>query len=364
MDLFVRLVRFFANPLIWIALLLVAALIFGYRRCKSRALEMMQYSRTVDTDGIFVGETLTLTETVRNTSWFPLFSVKMIFYVPAGLTVDEKECREYTQLVSAFFLPPRATVTRKHTVRADKRGHYSSQNATTSYRDCEYAFEQPLSFYAYPQSITRGKCYDPDVFRAGNAISNRKYVEDPFFLSNIRAYQLGDPMRAINFKASARSFSGGVRQLMCNSYDSSRTHDTMIFLDLNSYAEATVDARVQLENSLRIAVFLLCEAIKYGGRVGFAANCDAGASKFIHIPCGVGEMHVRRILETLAELDLYARRDFSMSALLTQFAFSLPVGTDMYLIAPMADSKTADILHALAYHGRSAQLISPAGGAA
>ena len=363
MGIFVSLVRFFANPPVFLAILFGVALFFAYRRCKERALSMMQYSRAVDSDGLFVGETLTLTETVRNTSWFPLFSVKMIFYVPAGLTVDERECREYTQLVSVFFLPPRATVTRKHTVRADKRGHYVSQNASTTYRDCEYTFEQPLSFYAYPQSIRHGNCYDPEVFRAGNAISNRRYIEDPFFLSNIRAYRLGDPMRAINFKASARSFSGGTRRLMCNSYDSSRTHDTMIFLDLNSYAESTLDAREQLENSLRIAVFLLCEAIRYGGRVGFAANCNAGASKFIHIPCGVGESHVRRILETLAELDLYARRDFSMSALLAQFAFSLPVGTDLYLIASFADGKTVDILHALEYHGRSARLISPAGGA-
>ena len=171
-------------------------------------------------------------------------------------------------------------------------------------------------------------------------------------------------MRSINFKASARSFSGGARRLMCNSYDSSRTHDTMIFLDLNSYPEAPFDARTQLENSLHIAVFLLCEAIRYGGRVGFSANCESGASRYIHIPCGIGESHVRHILETLAELDLYARRDCSMSSLLSQFAFSLPVGTDLYLISPFADSKTADILRVLEHHGRSAQLISPTGGAA
>ncbi len=364
MKFLLQLANFLANPLWVIALLLGIALVLGYRRCKSRALETMQYSRSVDTDGIFAGETLTMTETVRNPSWFPLFSVKMEFYVPAGLTVDDRECREHTHLTSVFFLPPHATVTRKHTIRADKRGHFCSQSAFTSYRDCEYTFEQPLAFYAYPTGIKGGDCYDPDVFRAGNAISGRKYVEDPFFLANIRAYQLGDPMRAINFKASARSFSGGMRRLMCNSYDSSRTHDTMIFLDLNSYAEAPLDARDQLENSLHIAVFLLCEAIKYGGRVGFAANCESGASRYIHIPCGVGELHVRHILETLAELDLYARRDCSMSGLLAQFAFSLPVGTDLYLISPFADSKTVDILHALEYHGRSAQLISPAGGAA
>ena len=364
MNIVSFLIGILSDPIYYIIILLVVASVITYRRLKERALGKMQYSRAVDTDGIFVGETLTMTEIVRNPSWFPLFSVKMEFYLPAGLTVDDKECREYSKLTSVFFLPPHATVTRKHTLRADKRGHYTSQTASTFYRDCEYSFEQPLSFYAYPSSIASGDCYDPDVFRAGNAISNRKYVEDPFFLSNIRAYRLGDPMRSINFKASARSFSGGMRRLMCNSYDSSRTHDTMIFLDLNSYAEAPTDAREQLENSLHIAVFLLCEAIKYGGRVGFATNCESGASRYIHIPCGVGESHVRLILETLAELDLYARRDCSMSSLLSQFAFSLPVGTDLYLIAPYADSKTTDILHVLEYHGRSAQLISPTGGAA
>ncbi len=93
------LIGILSNPLYYLIILVTVALVISYRRLKERALGRMQYSRTVDTDGIFAGETLTLTETVRNPSWFPLFSVKIEFYVPAGLTVDGKAGQETLKLL-------------------------------------------------------------------------------------------------------------------------------------------------------------------------------------------------------------------------------------------------------------------------
>lgn len=350
--------------LLGLGIFIVAALavlgIIGYRRLKSRALEKMIYQRSISVDGVFVGETLELTETVSNPTWFPLFNLRIGFFVPGGITVDGLRCNEHTKLASVFNLPPFSTVTRKHTISPDKRNRYEFHNAGLRYRKFDYIFKSVITFHAYPDYFDLNNDCFPDIYRGGNAVSNRKYIEDPFFVSGIREYRAGDPMRAINFKSSARSFSGGRRVLMSNDYDSSRTFDTMIFLDLNSYSEAYVTAEELSEAGLKCACFLFCEAVKNDGRVGFAANRSSGTSNYVYIPCQSGELHTKSVLKEFAELNVFAKRSFSMAALIGKLAPELPDGADIYLVTPYVDDKTAHVLSLLERSGRNVQVIRAA----
>ena len=369
MNFFIRLANIVGkvtrSPQFWIALLVLAAgaiLIALYRQAKLRALDKVIYSRHFSTDGIFVGETLELIETIRNPGWFPLFRVRVEFFMPGGLTVDGIECKKHTKVTSIFHIPPYATVQKAHTVRADKREHYHMQTSFIRYRKTEYTFPSPINFYAYPNQYDADASFAPDVYRSGDAIASRKYIEDPFFLSGIRAYRPGDPMRAINFKASARGFSGGMRQLMSNDYDSSRNYNSMIVLDLTSYSEAPMDADTQIEIGLRYACYLFCEALRNGGNVGFAANCAVDSSRYIHIPCSSGTMHTKLILEQFAEISSNAKRDYSVNVILQTIVPDLPRGTDVYIITPFVDDKMAGLLHALRRTGRTVEVILLSGG--
>ena len=224
--------------------------------------------------------------------------------MPGGLTVDGIECKKHTKVTSIFQIPPYATTKKVHTVRADKREHFRLFTSFVRYRDTEYTFDSPIDFYAYPNQYDADASFAPDIYHSGDSIAARKYIEDPFFLSGIRAYRPGDPMRSINFKASARGFSGGMRQLMSNDYDSSRNYDTMILLDLTSYSEALMDADAQIEIGLRYACYLFCEALRNGGNVGFATNCAVEDTRYIHIPCSSGTVHTKLILEQFAEISI------------------------------------------------------------
>ncbi|MBQ3230098.1 MAG: DUF58 domain-containing protein [Clostridia bacterium] len=331
--------------------------IIGYRRLKTNALYNISYERAFSTDGIFAGERIDLTETISNPGWFPLFAVKIDFYVPAGLTVNDRKITEYTRLSSIFNIPPYSTVKRTFSVRADKRGKFSVCNATTKYRDTVFDFETDATFYAYPDYFDSSADNLPDIYQTGTEIARVKFIEDPFFISGIRDYRSGDPMRAINFKASVRSFSGGVRRLLCNNYDSSRTYDSMIFLDLNSYAQAAVDPLEQLETGLRLSCFIFREAVKNGGCIGFCTNRSSSSSKYVHIPCGSGEEHVKRMLREFAVIDHYGKRDYSMNAILQSIAFELPKNVDIYMITSFIDERTADLLFSLKRMGRNVQVI-------
>ena len=340
---------------------LILLSVIGYRRIKARALDKIQYSRYVSSDGVFVGDTLEFTETTVNPSWVPIFSLKMEFYVPSGITVDGLECKEYTKLTSIFNLPPYSTVTKKHTVRVDKRGKFHFHDASFSYRNNSYTYELPIDFFGYPDISRAGRELPADILTQGNSVSSSKYIEDPFFLSGIREYRAGDPLRSINFKASVRSFSGGLRRLMCNNYDSSRSYDIIAFLDLNRYNEAVIHSDEQLELGLKYACYLFCEAIENGGRFGFAVNSASGSQQFAFIPCESGELHIKRILEQFAVLDVFSKRDYSMAALMRNNIEHLTRGTDIYLITPYIDENTSEMLFDLERSGRNVQVISVGG---
>ena len=369
MEFFIRLAGFVGrmvrSPAFWIALLAGIAcwiLLTLYRRAKLRALDKITYSRHFSTDGIFVGETLELIETIRNPGWFPLFRVRVEFFMPAGLTVDEIECKKHTKVTSIFYIPPYATVQKVHTVRADKREHFRMFTSYVRYRKTEYTFESPIDFYAYPNQYDGDASFAPDIYHAGETVASRKYIEDPFFLSGIRAYRPGDPMRSINFKASARGFSGGIRQLMSNDYDSSRNYNSMILLDLSSYSDALMNAEEHIEIGLRYACYLFCEALKNGGNVGFVTNCAVGDNRYIHVPCGSGTTHTKKILEQFAEISINAKHDYSVNVILQTIAPELPRGTDIYLITPFVDDKMAGLLHILRRMGRNVEVILLTGG--
>lgn len=351
----------------WIALgvlLLLILCVFWYRKMKLRALSCLEYSRSFSTDGVFVGDTLEFTEYLHNATAFPLLFANLDFFVPAGLTVDDVACKEYVKLTSVFHIPPYATLCKKHTVRADRRAHFLLESAAILYRNNEFTFACPIDFYAYPVPADASALVEEPLFRTGERIAGKKTVDDPFFISGIRPYQMGDPMRHINFRASVRAFSGGMRQLMCNSYDSSRNFDIMIILDMNEGGEdeSRLSLEEKLESGLNCACYLFSESVRNGGNVGFAANLSANADRFVFIPCGSGEEHRKRILECFASLTTLGRRDYSVDALIKLCEPRIPREADVCLITSAVDAKLSATLGALESTGRCVSTITHAGG--
>ena len=336
---------------------LISLIVISYRKMKLSALGMLEYSRSFSTDGAFSGESFTLTEIVRNPTIFPLFFVEMDFFVPSGLTVDGVRCSEYTKSTSIFHIPPYSTVQKIHTVTSQKRDHYILHNAAVTYRKNEFVFDVPIDVYVYPDRSFSVDMSE-EVRLAGEAVAKRKYIEDPFFFEGVRRYNRGDSMRQINFKASVRSFSGGVRQLMSNCFDTSRSFDIMIYLDLTDYSNADDFEHYSktLENSLRCACYLFSQAEMNGGRVGFAANCASETGRFINIPCGTGNGHAKAILECFSSITPYARRDYSIHALLSD-ALELPDSIDIYYVTSFVNDKNAELIRRLERMGRCVRVV-------
>ena len=336
----------------------VLIIVWSYRSLKLWAIGKLQYERLFSTDGVFVGETLALSEFVKNSVWFPLFSVQVEFFVPAGVTIDGLKCTEYTKVTSVFSIPPFSSVSKKHTVIADQRDHYRLNTASIVYRKNEFLFSDAVDFYAYPDVYDMKLLIASELYDSGNSLANKNQIEDPFFFSGIRPYQKGDPMRLINFKASVRSLNGGMRQLVCNQYDSSKNYDSMVFLNLSACSETALRDQETLELGLRYSCFLFCEALKHGGNYGFATNCARGSSQYISIPCGSGELHTKQILEAFSEITWYARRDYSMNAIFQTVLPTLSSDTDIFVITTVVDDELAKSIRQAERMGYLVNIIS------
>lgn len=354
--------RLLTSRIFWIFAASIGSLILvvaWYRRAKLNALAYLEYTREFSSDGVFAKDFFTFTETVHNPTLLPLLSVKMEFFMPAGFTVDEVECRKYTKIASIFFIPPHASVKKSHSVRADLRGFYKFETATVLYRKNEFVFSAPYELHVYPSLSELNTEVLPDLFCIGESISKRKYVEDPFFLSGIRPYHAGDPQRYINYKASVRSFSGGSRQLMSNSYDNSRNYDSMLLLDLYTFCgdDSAEKQRNLLELQLSAACYLVSSIIKQGGNVGFAHNASNGSEAYAHISFGTGVEHAKKILESLARINYFDRKGYSLDYMIDRVINDAPVGIDIYILTPYVDEHTAASVRRLEGMGRNVCVI-------
>jgi len=339
--------------------------VWAYIALKTKYIGRLQYSREFSSDGAFARERFELIETVTNDTLVPLFFVRYEFFVPEGLTVDGEYCASYAKRTSRFHLLPRSTVRKVHTVYSDKRGLYTLQNANVTYRKVYYELESETHIYVYPDCA--GLYYDmgTDIYRAGDMISRRRIPEDPFCFAGIRQYRAGDPIRSINFKASAHAFVNGMRALMSNEYESSRNYDTMIFMDAASYSEAELspeESKEVFEGSLNASTYLFCETVKNGGRIGFAANCPTKDSNYTFVPCGSGMLHNKEILERFAEISYYSQRNYSFEALIKNGLPQSPRGVDFYFITTYVNSSLAETLSRFRSLGYSIYVIDMARG--
>lgn len=364
-DLVFRIIFSYITAILLLAAIVVFLLWRLYLRLRSRALEQVEYERFFSADGVFCGTELCMTEVLRNPTWFPLFFVEVSFFAPDGLCFDGVERQGYQRLRSVFQLMPHSGAVREHSVRALRRDRYRMEAAQIVWRDNAYEFDVPLQLSVYPAQFEAPLDILPDSHRLGDRLAANRFIEDPYFTSGIREYRRGDPMRNIDFKASARTMSRGRRQLMSRDCDSSRNFDAMVLLDLTPYPEVCstlAHNRALTENGLRLACYLLRETVRNGGRFGLAANIESLQYSvnrpFILIPCDTGMPHMKHVLETFAAIPIYrTARDYSFSALIRDFRNMIPRDMDVYLLTAGAEGGHGPLIREMERAGNTVTIV-------
>ena len=158
------------------------------------------------------GKTGTITETFINDKklMIPIVNVKFeldknIEYIDkSNVSVSDRQYRS-----DSMTLKPRKSYKRQVKVKFNKRGVYKMGDAVVSTRDlfCNYNYAEkyPSSseIYVYPSYSRYTDLFAPFSRMVGEAIKNKFIYEDPFEFKGIRDYTGAEPMKKINWSASA-----------------------------------------------------------------------------------------------------------------------------------------------------------------
>lgn len=214
----------------------------------------------------YEGDTSYLKEEIVNDKRMPLPAVEVRLAMSRNL-LFQGDARENTNVTDLsykrdiFSLFLRQKVIRTLPFVCKKRGFYQIRQAEVVGSDFFFNREyyltvpQQTQMYVYPAQIDVRRIELICQAVSGMILVQNRLYSDPFEFAGIREYRPTDPMRQINWKASARSDS-----LMVNQYDSTTNIQTTLILDVEDSGILKYDALV--EESIRITASLAARMIR------------------------------------------------------------------------------------------------------
>ncbi len=168
--------------------------------------------------------------------------------------------------------------------------------------------------------------------------------------TDIREYSPGDDMRFINWKATARR-----NKLMVNEYESERTGDTVILLDVRRFLKGAEEYEDLLNASVRAAATLATYLSRTRSRVGFVVL--GNTVDWIYPTYGKRAMYL--ILDRLLHLrsEKISRLTFDYGKFIVSRFF--PPNSFVILISPLLSWDIDDSIVELLAKGYDVLVISP-----
>ena len=259
------------------------------------------------------GEMFTIKEVIENNKRLPLPTLVIKFMMDRNLQCTDKNQTSRTDKqyrTDTMCIMSHERITKMIEGVGTKRGYYSIDEihyVTTDllYRHV-YTKSEPNKalLYVYP---ARSKCVKlPEIISHmnGEFFEERMLWEDSMDFRGVRDYSPTDPMRKINWKASAKT-----GELKVNQYHDSTNRRLTIFLKVSQ--KGILRYYDLIEESIRICRNFIEEFVSKGISVRIISNgVDMKTKQEIYIREGAGANHVEACLKQLSRMDIYsATRD-------------------------------------------------------
>ena len=225
---------------------------------------------------VYAGQETKFYEVIENRKAVPVPVMEVRFRTKRELdfsNTDNTVVSDHIYKRDIFAILGRQKITREIPVKCTKRGRYMISDAEISTHTLLYemryskGIETDAEIYVYPKMTDVSEVAMVCEQLLGTLQCAKRLYEDPFAFRTIRSYTTDDPMKSINWKASAKTGS-----LMVNTYDSVQSQKAMIFLDVE---DAGIIKREELlEESIAMAASLVRKLLRQNIEVGFAYNGD------------------------------------------------------------------------------------------
>lgn len=217
-------------------------------------------------DCAFCGEDVNLIETIVNNKYLPLPVLEVGFDMNRALAFhddDNSTVSDMTYRRDIFTAFAKQRITRTLPLHARGRGYYRILSTTVTSHDLLMTEKlvtrssQSTELYVFPARLSVSQINIPYSKIMGTLVSRRRVFDDPFEFAGIRDYRRTDPMRHINWKASARNSS-----LLVNLHESTLSQKVVLLLDSEGIGSSVVDTLNEVSFSI---VAALCERMLADG---------------------------------------------------------------------------------------------------
>lgn len=276
------------------ALTLFVLILTGFSHLWARsAFSHLAVDFCLDKNRVFAGETVTVTVTVRNNKFLPV-------WVRVGMQFDEPlSVHDHSPGRAAFFFWFEES-SFQWKIQAKKRGYFNLGQSTVTVSD-------PLGFFP------RQRCADsridlivfPSLFpvRSVNATERhffgspgaRSPVHDPVYILGTRQYQKSTPAKMIHWNASARL--GSLQEKIC---EPSVQGKLLVMVDVDGFKDR--EAGDDFEGMLATAASLVNHFERKDHAVGFLTNGAVIGLDSGFVPLGRSRDTVSKILEMIARM--------------------------------------------------------------
>jgi uncharacterized protein (DUF58 family) len=330
------------------------------------ALARLEYERVAPEDHAFTGETFRVELRLTNRKPLPLPWVEVRDDVPEQLVraEDATTFRPMGQY-RALGLDWRTSVAggqrvrRTIELRAPARGLYPLGPAVLRSGDPfglfteERVVERPTPVVVYPRTYDLPELRLPARRPYGERAGAARLFEDPLRIAGVRDYRPGDPLRRIDWKATARRGA-----LQSRVYEPAATRHLLICLNTQTVVPAWAGYIPELlERSVSVAASLARDAYDRRDSAGLIATCSfPEADRAIRIAPGGRPEQFVRILEALAVINPFVLEP--LAEMLDREEHRLNVGTTMAVVSAVMTDDLGARLDRLQARGHAVVLLA------
>ena len=309
----------------------------------------------------FEGDSLFLQEDLSNNKFLPLPWIFVKFNVSRNLVFESEQHKNTSDAhyqSDLFSIMMYQSIRRKMFFICSKRGYYRLRNITVACSNLLYSRRFDKHIENFTELTVFPKLLDGHddinlIYKNLDAtiLSNSLINPDPFEFRGIREYQPTDPMRDINFKATAVA-----QQLMVNIHapTSSKRLEIVLNLEYNRpYPEFEL-----YEQAIRLAATITERYISQGVKIGLHTNGgDVVSIGNVIVAPGEGASHMYKIFAALARIGLVFKAGH-----ISSYLNSLQDGGEnpVYLvISPYCQQDFLDAIEGMRQRGLSVFVIVP-----
>ncbi|MDG5789563.1 DUF58 domain-containing protein [Evansella sp. AB-P1] len=353
----------------WLIFLTVVIIFLQRVLYEKRALKHIYYNRYFNKDAIFEGEELKMIEEIVNRKLLPVpwlrleskFSEHLQFQTKSTLDIAHDQFHR-----SLFSLLPFQKIKRHYYLKGEKRGHYWQKHVSMTSGDPfglvnkKETINISAEVFVYPKLLSLDEIPLPSRSWQGDITVRRWIMEDPFIIAGVREYSYGDPMKTINWKATART-----NTLQVSKNDYTADHHLMIYLnfDLTEDIWMPIQNEGLIETGISYAASIAQNAIEQGISTGFGCNSyiiEPGAKverikKSVRVEPNYGSDHLHYLFQTMSKLKM--DRSKSFNRFLEEDVTSKRRDTDILFITSMMTRKMEEHIWELEKEGNAVEIL-------